>query len=173
MPKHVTLTGMMGSGKSTVAPSLASVLGRKYLEIDKLIEKREKMPISQIFRVHGEAHFRELERLTILEQVGLPAAVLSLGGGAFLWPETRKILLEQTAVFFLSAQLPTLLTRLSRGIEQRPLLSGPGVNVKETLSKMLEQRLPVYRQAHVTVETDALLPKQITQEILRHRHLFD
>src|ERR1700678_3122076 len=102
MSRHITLVGMMGSGKSTVAPIVAAALKRPVIEIDALIEKQEGLPIGEIFIAKGEAYFRRVEQALIarlLEQA--PPSVLSLGGGAFQWEPTRELLLEKTVVFYL------------------------------------------------------------------------
>ena len=47
--KNLTLTGMMGVGKSTIGKNLAKKLNYNFVDIDKLIEKDFNMPISKIF----------------------------------------------------------------------------------------------------------------------------
>src|SRR5450631_1796987 len=98
MAKHITLVGMMGSGKSSVAPLVAERLNRKVIEVDELIEKHEGMPIGEIFIAKGEAYFRKVESELIARLLSQPPAVLSLGGGAFQWETTRSLLLENTVV---------------------------------------------------------------------------
>src|SRR5579863_7273343 len=115
MARHITLVGMMGSGKSTVAPLIAARLKRAVVEVDALIEKHEKMPIGEIFIAKGEAHFRRVESEMIARLLSDPPAVLSLGGGAFQWETSRKMLLEHTVVFYLSASLDILCSRLQTG----------------------------------------------------------
>ena len=174
MPKHVALTGMMGSGKSTVAPFLAELLGRRYTEIDKLVEQHEQMPITAIFNQLGEAHFRKVEQKVIRDELSSDVpAILSLGGGAFLWSETRSLLLERTAVFYLAAKIDTLVKRLAVEVDKRPLLANPEVDLTEKVTKLLEFRDPYYRRAHVVIGTDTLMPDQVAEEIVRNRELFD
>src|SRR5476651_1523044 len=103
MAKHITLVGMMGSGKSTVAPLVAAQLKRSVVEVDALIERHEGMPIGEIFIAKGEGHFRRVESEFIARLIKMPPAVLSLGGGAFQWEATRQMLLTHTVVFYLSA----------------------------------------------------------------------
>ena len=99
MPKHITLVGMMGSGKSTVAPLVAAPLKRPVIEVDELIEEHEKMPIGEIFIAKGEAYFRRVESDMIASLLSKPPAVLSLGGGAFQW-ETTRDLLERRGAYY-------------------------------------------------------------------------
>ncbi|MBN1298819.1 MAG: dephospho-CoA kinase, partial [Actinobacteria bacterium] len=46
--ENISLTGFMGSGKTTVGNILAERLYFKYIDIDKVIESAERMKISEI-----------------------------------------------------------------------------------------------------------------------------
>jgi shikimate kinase len=173
MPKHIALIGMMGSGKSTVAPLLAARLGREVIEVDALIEKQEGMPIGEIFIAKGEAHFRRVESEIITNLLTRPAAVLSLGGGAFQWEATRTLLLAGTVVFYLSAGVEVLVTRLQSGTTQRPLLNVPGVDWQDTIRDLLERRGAYYGLAPYRVATDNHTPEEVCKAILLLREAYD
>jgi shikimate kinase len=173
MAKHVSLIGMMGAGKSSVAPRLAERLHRNVIEVDALIEEREGMKISEIFIAKGEAHFRRFEREIIWEVLTAPPAVLSLGGGAFQWEPTRKLLLEETVVVYLSATLEILCSRLQTGTAARPLLSTPGIDFQQTMKDLLERREPNYSLAHYRVETDSHSPDEVARAIVTLREAYD
>src|ERR687888_321244 len=80
---YVFLTGAPGSGKSSVAPHLARLLGARVVELDGLIEQRAQRTIAQIFARDGERAFRALERDAL---AALPEdfawTIVSTGGGA-------------------------------------------------------------------------------------------
>src|ERR671935_235372 len=80
---YVFLTGAPGSGKSSVAPHLARLLGARVVELDGLIEQRAQRTIAQIFARDGERAFRALEREAL---AALPEdfawTIVSTGGGA-------------------------------------------------------------------------------------------
>ena len=61
MKKNLVLTGMMGVGKSTVGRRLAKKLSFDFIDIDKVIEEKEKSSISEIFKTKGEIYFRKIE----------------------------------------------------------------------------------------------------------------
>jgi shikimate kinase len=173
MARHVTLIGMMGAGKSTVAPRLAERLGRRVIEIDELIEEKEGMKIGDIFIAKGEAHFRRIECALIREIIGQPPAVLSLGGGAFQWAATRELLLAETVVFYLSATLDVLCSRLQGGTATRPLLLTPGIDLQQTVRDLLERRGAYYGLAHYRVETDSHTPEDVAKAIMTLREAYE
>ena len=172
MARHITLVGMMGSGKSTVAPLVAAPLNRPVIEVDALIEKHEKMPIGEIFIAKGEAHFRKVESLLISHLLTQPPAVLSLGGGAFQWQATRELLLAHTVVFYLSATYEVLAARLQSTTAERPLLNMPGINWQETVRDLLILRGNYYGMAHYRIETDNYAPPDVAKSILMLREAY-
>jgi shikimate kinase len=173
MARHITLVGMMGSGKSTVAPLVAASLNRAVIEVDALIEQREKMPIGEIFIAKGEAYFRKLESALIARLIQEPPAVLSLGGGAFQWEATRELLLANTVVFYLSATHEVLTSRLQSATAARPLLSTPGIDLQATIRDLLERRGTYYGLAHYRVETDFHAPEDVAKSILMMREAYE
>ena len=68
MKKNLTLTGMMGVGKSTIGKALSRRLLMRFSDIDKLVEEKLNMSIQQIFEEKGEYFFRQFEeKITIME----------------------------------------------------------------------------------------------------------
>jgi len=173
MARHITLIGMMGSGKSTVAPLVAAQLGRKVIEVDAIIEKHEGMSIGDIFIAKGEAYFRRVESELIGSLLSLPPAVFSLGGGAFQWETTRDLLLAHSVVFYLSASYEILAARLQSSTAARPLLNVPGVNWQDTIRDLLERRGAYYGLAHYRIETDNYAPEDVAKSILMMREAYE
>ena len=174
MAKHVTLIGMMGSGKTTVAPLLAQRIDRPVIEVDALIEAQEGMPIGDIFIAKGEAYFRRVECALIAELIKRPPAVLSLGGGAFLWEATRELLLKETIVVYLSANVDVLVSRVQAApAGVRPLLNVPGVDMTLLVRDLLERRGAYYGLAHYRVETGASTPDEVARAIVTLRRAYD
>ena len=54
----LALTGMMGSGKSTVGALVADALGCPFVDLDEEITRREGRSIPEIFASEGEEAFR-------------------------------------------------------------------------------------------------------------------
>lgn len=73
--------GMMGTGKSTVARSLADVMGRYiFLDTDSIIEELLGASVGEVFATDGEEAFRSVES-QVLDQVGLYVLRRSWGRG--------------------------------------------------------------------------------------------
>src|SRR5690349_9297459 len=117
----------MGSGKSTVGPLIAKQLGWEFLDLDAMIERRQRKTIAAIFETEGEPAFRAYESAA-LKQCLEPASassVIALGGGAFSQPANRELIAGSGAlVAWLDAPSGELLRRC-RGQQSgpaRPLL---------------------------------------------------
>ena len=121
MGKNLILTGMMGVGKSTIGRNLAKKLKYNFIDIDKIIETKEGMPISSIFKNKSECYFRKVENDVTLSQLKKNNSVISLGGGAFLNNVIRKNIKKMSVSFWLDVPIEELIKRLKKG-RQRPLL---------------------------------------------------
>ncbi|MGC9159443.1 MAG: shikimate kinase [Terracidiphilus sp.] len=166
--RRIALTGFMGAGKSTVGRRLAERLEWQFIDVDEAIEAAAGMTIAEIFAQDGEAAFREMERAAIARMAADDATVLALGGGAIEDPATRTLLLTtpETLLVHLEIRLETALARCRCGNSVRPLLADP-----VSLASRYQQRLPLYRMAHMTLSVDALSPGEIVQAILRSARL--
>ena len=91
MAKNLTLTGMMGVGKSTIGKKLAKKLGYNFIDVDKLIEAKEGLSINLIFKNKNENYFRKIEKEITLFRIKKNNSIISLGGGAFLNNELEKM----------------------------------------------------------------------------------
>ena len=159
----VTLTGFMGSGKTTVGKVLADFLGCPFMDLDDLIVKKAGKSIPDIFAQDGEEAFRQLEAKILRQQVEKYAestVVLALGGGALLAPASASLLHEKTVCIYLRASLVTLLSRLDGETAGRPLADA-------AFADRLAAREPIYEEtAHVTIDTDGLTPDEVADEII-------
>ena len=159
----ITLTGFMGSGKTTVGKVLADFLGCPFMDLDDLIVKKAGKSIPEIFAEDGEAAFRQLEARLLrqtVEKYTENTVVLALGGGAVITPASAALLRDKTVCIYLRATLDTLLARLEGETAGRPLADA-------SLASRLAEREPVYEEtAHVNIDTDGLTPEEVADEII-------
>ncbi|GAA3756509.1 bifunctional shikimate kinase/3-dehydroquinate synthase [Microbacterium kribbense] len=157
----VVLIGFMGAGKSTVGRIVADLLGVSFVDTDVFIERHEGRTIREMFDLHGEAYFRQIERAAVTELLEDRASVLALGGGAPMDREIRALLGGHTVVY-LHVPYEQALVRV-HGDSYRPLLHGSGVR------QIYDSRMPVYEStATIRVETDGRRPDDVAREVL-HR----
>jgi XRE family aerobic/anaerobic benzoate catabolism transcriptional regulator len=155
---------MRGAGKSTLGPALAARLGRPFLEMDALIQDAAGLPLDQIFELHGERHYRRLERETlqrILEHER--SAVVAAAGGVVNEPSTWRLLLEKTTVVWLRARPEDHWSRVVGQGDRRPMADHPDAMAE--LRAMLSARESRYAQAHVVVETSGRSPEDLVAAI--------
>lgn len=160
--RPIVLVGMMGVGKTTVGRRLAAMLELPFVDADEEIEKAAQMPIPEIFAQFGEPYFRDGERRVIARLVGMGAngdrKVLATGGGAFVDPETRRLILDRAISIWLDSDVNTLVERVGRK-DNRPLLKQG--NPREILTRLREERRPFYEQAAIHI-TSGQQPHAVT-----------
>lgn len=134
--QNIVLTGMPGSGKSTIGKALSEKLGKEFIDTDELIIKNEKMPISEIFARHGESYFRFAETEAIKEASAKSGFVIATGGGAVLKKENVDYLRSNGKIFFLNRPIEDILPT-----DDRPLSS-----TRADLQKRFDERYPIYQK---------------------------
>lgn len=159
--RAIALIGAPGSGKSTIGRLLAEALGQEFVDVDAAIEADEQQTIADIFVLHGEPHFRQLEETATIVNLQR-GGVVALGGGAIMNEDIRAELKSHDVVW-LECSIATATKRV--GLDTaRPLLLG---NVRGQLVQLLNARTPLYREcATITVKTDDRAPAEIVAEIL-------
>jgi len=141
----------MGVGKTTVGRRLAQALDLPFYDADQEIEQAAARSVSDIFAELGEPEFRAGEHRVIARLLKGPPCVLATGGGAFVHPETRRLLKREAVTVWLRADLEVLARRVTRR-DTRPLLRGK--EPLEVLKGQAEARYPVYAEADLVVDTD-------------------
>ena len=167
------LAGFMGTGKTTVAGTLGKMTGFPVIELDEEIVKAEGKPIPQIFEEVGEEGFREIETRELKKALGVKDAafpekagvILSLGGGAVLREENRRVIRENGFAVLLTAKPETVLARVY-GDGNRPNLKGR--MTREGVASLMKEREAAYEAAaEYTISTDGKGVREIAGEILK------
>ena len=161
--KNIVLLGMMGSGKSTIGSLLAKKLDRVLIDIDKIIEKMQNQKISQIFELKGEAYFRKLEFNITNQLLSNNDKLISLGGGAFMNKELRKIIKQNSKSFWLHWNASTLIKRIKSN-DKRPIVKN--MNQAE-IRKLINERNKIYYFADFKIMCENLEKSEIVDRILQ------
>ena len=163
--RTIVLTGMSGSGKSTVGKFLSDNLNAKYFDIDEQIVLKENKSINEIFAQNGEQYFRKLETQIIKELFEDKNLIISLGGGAFENEQTRNLLLQNAVVIYLETSAEIIFERL-KNTTDRPMLNN-SMNL-ERIEMLLNSRKNNYELAHFTILTDNKNVQEIGSEIIKN-----
>ena len=163
MGKNLTLTGMMGVGKSTIGKNLAKKLNYNFIDVDKLIENKERTSIRLIFKNKSESYFRKIETEITLLELKKNNSVIALGGGAFLNNAVRRSAKKLSVSFWLDVSIDELIKRLKKN-RRRPLLNKK--NVGETVKKIYFDRKKIYNEADYRIKCNSLKSEEIVNTIL-------
>jgi len=155
---------MMGVGKSTIGKKLAKKLKLKFIDIDQIIEKREKRTIKEIFENKGEGYFRRIEKKISLEELKKSNAVIALGGGAFMNSSIRKESKNLSISFWLDLDLKSLLIRL-KNVKKRPLLNQD--SLEESVNKIYSERKKIYNKSNFRIKCNLMNVDQIVDKIVK------
>lgn len=162
MPPRIALVGFMGSGKSTVGRILADRIGYRFVDSDDEIESRARARVSEIFRLRGEAFFREIEEEAIRDLLQADGRVIATGGGAFAHPGCAEALLTRAFTVHLDCDFTEAFRRVA-GLGGRPL-----VDRGETQARALyAERKDKYSRAHIAVDTTHRSPDEVATDVLR------
>ena len=161
---HIVLVGLPGSGKSSVGALLGERLRRTFLDFDLEIERREGIPVSQVFGERGDAGFRQLERGLTEELQLFGNMVLAPGGGWVSDPAVVALIRPPAIMIYLRTRPETALKRLGVAGGGRPLLSGP--DPLGELKSLFEARKAAYLSADHEIGTETLTPQQVMEQIV-------
>ncbi len=164
-PSRIVLTGLSGTGKTTVGRIIAKRLGWRFYDTDIGVVKRANKPIEAVFADDGEAAFRALEHNALWRVTREKECVIAMGGGAILSPQNRAYLVEDCLLVCLDAKVDAMWQRLESSAVKRPLVAGA-----DSLSRIRDLqafRHPFYNLADVIVPTDDRSPEDIADDVIR------
>jgi shikimate kinase len=166
MKRNIALTGFMGSGKSAVGKVLAGRLGRRFVELDDLIEEMAGKTIPDIFQQDGEIAFRELEIEATRRVSKGTDLVIACGGGIVLNMINIDRLRETSRIVYLTASPRAILKRTLTDDNERPLLDVPAP--AERIRELLRFRRPFYeRAADIVIHTSRFSIDRVADLIIR------
>ena len=159
------IVGIMGSGKSSAGRLAAERLSVDFHDTDDVIVERVGSSISQFWGEHGEAAFREVERV-VTASLSDFEGIKATGGGVVLDHANREVLSNGEPVVWLKASTESLAARLAEE-PGRPLLAGDERSIVDTLSLLRADRERFYLDVSTDViETDALDAAEVADRLV-------
>lgn len=159
-PRQVILTGLPGSGKSTVGRALAERIEWDFVDLDAEIARKEGRSVSQIFAENGEERFRDLEALATSELRDRQKLIVAPGGGWVTRPATVSLLRPPARLVYLRVPPQVAAERIEKESDERPLLSGTNLPVR--LDSLLLDRKSAYLTADLTVNAELVVDEVLT-----------
>jgi shikimate kinase/3-dehydroquinate synthase len=166
--QRIFLTGLPGSGKSSVGRSMAALLGWNFIDTDDLLAGQSGMPVGQVLTELGEERFRQLESELLRTAAYSEKVVIATGGGAVISAANREFMRERGLTVYLQVSVETAWQRIQQHLEQsgasvvRPLVVGD--DGPQRLRRLYETRKGWYEEAPAHIDTE-----QHTPELLAHR----
>lgn len=149
------LVGFMGAGKTTVAAALGRRLGWRTEDVDERIEARARRSVSAIFVQEGEGYFRQAERDVLRELLPERNVIVATGGGTFVDPDNRALMLSDGAVAWLDLPLSRVVKRIPPD-GRRPLAANP-----IQMEQLYFHRQVAYADAHVRIDATAPVDEMV------------
>jgi shikimate kinase len=162
----VILTGLPGSGKTTIGRAAAKLLNWPHIDFDTEIERREHASVQQIFDRSGEAAFRKLEQDLSRELAGCTGTMMSAGGGWITNDEAVALLRSTGRIIYLRAAPGRLVERLASARVKRPLLNVP--DPLAALERLYGERRELYEQADHVLDTEVVDRKELIEQVRRY-----
>jgi shikimate kinase len=161
---HLILVGLPGAGKTSVGRAAAEQLGRRFLDFDAEIERREGVTIAEIFASSGEQRFRALEQRLTQELKAESGYLLAPGGGWIANPGCLEALRPPSVLVYLQLEPARALKRMASSAQARPLLRR--ADPLAELTKLLADREALYLLADHTVRVDFLRENEVVSRIV-------
>ncbi len=162
---NLTITGFMGTGKTTVGNILAERLGRQLVDMDERIEAELGKTIAQVFADEGEEVFRQAEARLCQALAQESDLVIATGGGTLVSDENRQTLAASGPIVCLTAGIDTVLQRVE-DFEDRPLLPGDREEKRRSIERLLLSRRDAYGLIPLRVPTDGIAPGAVVERVL-------
>jgi shikimate kinase len=156
----IYLVGFMAAGKTTLARALARRLDWAAVDIDELIEKRERVTVADIFARHGEPHFRAVERAVLADQLHPRHVVVATGGGTFVDPANRAAINADGVSIWLDVPLDRVIARLPAD-GRRPLAAD-----RTEFEHLYHLRRAAYQHAHRRIDAGRASVDALVEEIV-------
>src|SRR5579863_404631 len=168
--QRLFLTGLPGSGKSSVGRSIAAMLGWRFIDTDDLVAGQGGVPVGQVLIELGEERFRQLESEMLRAAAAQEQVVIATGGGVVISAANREFMRERGLTVYLEVSVETAWRRIQQHVEQngapvvRPLVNGD--DGPQRLRNLYETRRAWYEEAAVHIDTEQHSPEMLAQRLV-------
>ena len=155
----------MGAGKTSISEYLKTLFAMDIIEMDQIIAEREGMSIPDIFEVHGEQYFRDLETNLLIEMQSRKNVVISCGGGTPLRECNVVEMKKNGRVVLLTASPETIFDRV-KDSHDRPVIEN-NKNVPFIADLMEKRRAKYEAAADIVINTDGKSIIEVCEELVQ------
>ncbi len=153
--RRFALIGLRGAGKSSIGQAVARRCSVDFVELDHEVEALAGMPLADLFTLHGESYYRQLERQSLQQLLKEERPrLVATGGGIVAAPETYALLRRRFVTIWLKASPDDHWNRVVEQGDSRPMQGQPAAMAR--LREILTERAPLYGLAHHVLDTSAL-----------------
>ncbi len=168
--QRIFLTGLPGSGKSSVGRSIAVMLGWNFIDTDDLLAAQGGVAVGQVLLELGEERFRQLESEILQAAAAQEQVVIATGGGVVISGANRQFMREHGLTVYLEVSVETAWQRIRQHLQQsgasvvRPLVAGD--DGLQRLRRLYETRRAWYEEAAVHIDTEQHNPDVLAQRLV-------
>src|SRR5947209_8716132 len=168
--QRLFLTGLPGSGKSSVGRSIASMLGWNFIDTDDLLAAQGGVSVGQVLVELGEERFRQLESEVLQAAAAQERVVIATGGGVVISNANRQLMRERGLTVYLEVSVETAWQRIQQHLQHsgasvvRPLVVGD--DGPQRLRRLYETRRAWYEEAIVHIDTEQHSPEMLAQRLV-------
>lgn len=161
MKDNLIFIGMPAVGKSTVGVVVAKRLGKRFVDVDLVIQEQEKKLLREIIADVGEDGFLKVENRV---NAGIEAenSVISPGGSVVYCEEAMRHYKEIGIIVYLKASYQTIKRRI-----RSPKRRGVVLREGQTLRDLYNERVPYFEKyADITVCEDGCRIEETIENVL-------
>lgn len=160
MKNNITLIGMPASGKSTVGVLLAKRLGYSFIDVDIVIQEKEKRLLKEIIKDEGLDGFLTVEN-RVNAEISAESSVIAPGGSVIYGKEAMEHLKELGTVVYLKISFEELKKRLGDVVDRGVVLR-KGMSLRD----LYDERVRYFEKyADITIDEEGKSLGDVVDEL--------